>query len=162
MNDAQPPVSHPWPDGLVCGFLWSGRPADTASRIRELDDKGVAESAWTSLCASAEQVVAAWQAGNMSAVLAAIRRYATALQVFSTDHGLGIFDAGHDALAHLADSRGIVYKPCGAGGGDIGIALATSDTALSTFCDRAAEYGFRPLSLTLDPCGVSFSGEDER
>ena len=61
----------------------------------------------------------------------------------------------------LAESRNIVYKPCGAGGGDIGIALATDSAQLNTFVERAAESGFRHLDFDIDMTGVKIRREHE-
>jgi mevalonate kinase len=39
----------------------------------------------------------------------------------------------------MAAATGITYKPCGAGGGDIGIALTSDKEALSRFCTAASD-----------------------
>ena len=84
------------------------------------------------------------------------------LRQFSIDHDLGIFDAGHDKMTGLAASCGVVYKPCGAGGGDIGIVLASDKSAMIGFCAQAMTNGFQQLAVALDRNGVRVSVEDER
>jgi phosphomevalonate kinase len=103
----------------------------------------------------AGDVADVWQAGDCGAVLAALRRYVGALQDFSIDHELGIFEAGHQELVARADSYShTVYKPCGAGGGDIGIVLAESQQDVEQFVLEAAGAGFLPLDVEFDPDGV--------
>jgi phosphomevalonate kinase len=50
--------------------------------------------------------------------------YIEQLREFSIDHDLGIFDAGHDEIHGAASAANLVYKPCGAGGGDVGIVFS--------------------------------------
>jgi len=66
------------------------------------------------------------------------------------DHDLGIFDAGHAELAEMATARDIVYKPCGAGGGDIGVVFAADEESVVDFCKRAEAHKF--VQLEIAPC----------
>ena len=45
-------------------------------------------------------------------------------------------------------------EPCGAGGGDIGIALAESEDALQAFCEQAIRQGFESLDVAVEDEGV--------
>ena len=155
------PVHRPWPVGLGYRFLWSGKPANTIAKISKLESSGAGEESWQLLLDTAEEAASAWAGGDATAILDVFRRYTDTLRQFSIDHDLGIFDAGHDELADFAASFGVVYKPCGAGGGDIGIVLASDDAAIPRFCDRAGKYGFQQLAVALDPNGVSISLGDE-
>ncbi|MCP5091225.1 MAG: hypothetical protein GY949_09910 [Gammaproteobacteria bacterium] len=80
--------------------------------------------------------------------------YIATLQKFSVDHDLGIFDAGHDQLAAAAAAAGLVYKPCGAGGGDVGILLGLSDGQLDHFVAATAASCCHVLECKLDTNGV--------
>ena len=80
--------------------------------------------------------------------------YAAALRDFDDGGGHRIFGAGHDELADLARSMGVVYKPCGAGGGDIGVALSQDAAELDVFDGHARRCGFVPLELQLDDNGL--------
>ena len=95
-----------------------------------------------------------WSTGNSSELLAEFGRYVDALMRFGVDHDLGIFDAGHGELAEESLSRNVVYKPCGAGGGDSGIVLATDRQAVDDFTEIASAAGFRLLDITLETRGV--------
>jgi phosphomevalonate kinase len=135
-----------------------------AASTRERVGRLVASEAKPSrkaLADAAATTAAAWQSGDAAAVIAAHVEYTAALMQFNVDHGLGIFEAGHDALVQDANTDGLVYKPCGAGGGDVGIALATDSAQLSAFVERAGELGFRHLDFDLDMTGVRITREHE-
>ena len=87
-------------------------------------------------------------------ILESFPAYVDALRQLSVDHDLGIFDAGHEELAQQASDNGIVYKPCGAGGGDIGIVLAACEHDIDEFCEQARRHDFSILDIALDSQGV--------
>lgn len=153
------PLQHPWPHGLRYRFLWSGRAADTTSRIRQLDSFNDTGKSWASLSAAAEAAATAWKRNNVTEILEVFHRYTNTLQQFSIDHDLGIFDAGHSDVMNLATQFGVVYKPCGAGGGDIGIVLADDEKAIDRFCDAAEAPGFSALDVSLDAQGIVAGGD---
>jgi len=81
------------------------------------------------------------------------------LREFGVDHQLGIFDAGHGELVDAARGTPVVCKPCGAGGGDVAVVLATDREALAAFMLRAAASGFRALAAALDTRGADAGKE---
>jgi phosphomevalonate kinase len=155
------PLHRPWPVGLCYRFLWSGKPADTMKKISKLESSGTVEKGWQSLLGAAEEAASVWTAGDVSEILDVFRCYTDTLREFSIDHDLGIFDAGHDGLADLAGSLDVVYKPCGAGGGDIGIVMASDDMAISRFCDQVGKNGFQELDVAPDQVGITISVGDD-
>jgi len=159
-KDKSSPARLLWPDGLAHRFLWSGQPADTTALIRTLGKNARCEKSCTRLDGAARAVVDAWSGARTEEVLSALHHYTSALRQFSLDHALGIFDAGHDELAVLAEANGVVYKPCGAGGGDTGIALSSDELAVIRFCELAEARGFRQLPVELDECGIRMSVGD--
>lgn len=146
-----------WPDGLHFELLWSGRPASTADQLARLATARRGASA-TGLGEAAAAVLASWRKGAAGAILECMRAYTVALQRFSADHDLGVFDGGHQALVDEAHGRGPVYKPCGAGGGDIGIVLAEGHAAAAEFAEGARSHGFELLQVGRDPRGVQRKG----
>jgi phosphomevalonate kinase len=152
MAEAGAPVRLDWPPGLSYRFLWSGRPADTLERIRELSADSFCDGPGAELLRAAHAVVDAWR--NGSDVLAALGDYGDRLRQFGDANDLGIYGAGHDAVATLAATHDVVYKPCGAGGGDIGVAFAHSEDAIDRLINQLPETGFVPLSLALDTRGI--------
>jgi phosphomevalonate kinase len=142
-----------WPEGLMFALLWSGVPANTSQHIARLAAAKEKPSR-AALSEAASSNAAAWRSADGAAVVSASADYIEALQKFSVDHDLGIFEAGHNELTSDALANGLVYKPCGAGGGDIGIAMATSGPILDAFVQRAECVGFRRLDIAIDADGV--------
>ena len=155
------PLRRPWPVGLGYRFLWSGKPANTMKKLSKLESSGGGRESWQSLLDAAEGAALAWAGGDVSEILDAFRCYTDTLRKFSIDHDLGIFDAGHAELTDVAASFGVVYKPCGAGGGDIGIVMASDNAAISRFCEQAGKNGYQHLAVSLDPNGVRISVGDD-
>ena len=65
-----------------------------------------------------------------------------------------MFDAGHSELTAMAAHAGLVYKPCGAGGGDIGVLLADNADRADEFIAANLPGGFRELDLQVDEIGA--------
>ena len=149
-----------WPDGLHYAVLWSGVTAETRDRIARFADLADSPSR-TGLSEASASVAAVVESGHAADIVAALGEYTQVLLGFDAAHGLGIFGAGHRALAEQAAGAGVVYKPCGAGGGDIGVALATSSASLASFGTTAARSGFSQLALSIDPHGAMLHDEDE-
>jgi phosphomevalonate kinase len=136
-----------WPTDLHYRLLWSGRSSSTQEKLacyaaaKDSPSRALLDRA-------AEDMAAAWRSGWQ--VLQAFPAYIETLRQFSVDHDLGIFDAGHDQLVADAAAAGLIYKPCGAGGGDIGILLGSSDAELDEFIAD----GRQSLRCALEPVGV--------
>lgn len=148
-----------WPRGLHHALLWSGRPAATAERLAQLAaarQGAVTCSAAARLASAAETVVEVWRRGSVSDILRELDRYAEELQRFGDVHGLGIYDGGHGELRELAVRGNLVYKPSGAGGGDIGVVFGDSAAAVARFCEQAKPKNFRLLSVPPDPRGLLY------
>ena len=146
-----------WPAGLEYAVLWSGRPVSTSEKLRKLDEgrrSGGSGASMARLINAAEATAKTWIAGSTAELLAEFHRYVDVLKQFDVDHDLGIFDAGHRELADAAAERNVVYKPCGAGGGDTGIVFATDRQAITDFTDIAGEGGFQLLDVSLEGRGV--------
>ena len=87
--------------------------------------------------------------------LAELAHYCEVLKSFDAAANLNIFTHEHTRLGTLAAGSGVLYKPCGAGGGDIGIGFSDDPDALAVFRQRAAENGFLPLDLEMASHGVA-------
>jgi len=144
-------VPLPWPDGLSYRLIWTGKPADTRMKLAQLEQAGPRASR-NALVTAAERMATAWSSARM--VMHEYPRYIDTLRKFSVDHDLGIFDAGHDELAAAAAAAGLVYKPCGAGGGDVGILLGLSDGQLDDFVAATVAPCCHVLESALDTNGV--------
>lgn len=142
-----------WPEGLLYRVIWTGLPASTERQLAKLAEAAGGPSR-SALLLAAPTMRDAWGSGDADAVLAAYVPYIGVLRQFSIDHGLGIFDAGHEELTDAAMADGLVYKPAGAGGGDIGMLFGRSDAELEAFLQRHARLINGVIDCRLDPAGV--------
>ena len=143
-----------WPDGLAYALVWSGAAASTTQKLEQLARSEARPSRMALVCA-AKRLANAWRQQAAAEILEEYRDYTTVLREFSLDHELGIFDAGHAELVEAAQAAGINYKPCGAGGGDIGIVLAQDAAAIQAFVDNALTAEYRVLDVSIDLQGVT-------
>ena len=96
-----------------------------------------------------------------SQLIDAISAFHSRLLALDRHHSLGITNPTQTALeseaGKLADEFGasLVYKQSGAGGGDVGIALASDRKALNAFRRIAVQSGLEPLDLHIDMQGVT-------
>jgi phosphomevalonate kinase len=146
-----------WPAGLAYAILSSGVAANTREQLARLP----ANADFGALGEAAMRAASAWADADAAAILDAMRRWVDALAAFDVEYGLGIFAAGHDALARRATGDGLVYKPCGAGGGDIGIVLGADAGAVERFVAVARGAGFERLRAALDERGASTEGDPQ-
>ncbi|MGB5345714.1 MAG: hypothetical protein WBN23_06075 [Woeseia sp.] len=150
------------PQDLHLAILWSGTPASTASRIQALDSslrRPGRHATLQALMQQADALAAGWQSGDAGQVYRLFTEYVVALRAFDADQKLGIFAAGHAALADAAVERGLVYKPCGAGGGDVGVAIALDAGVLEGFVAHAAQAGFSRPGVDLGAVGLQRDGK---
>ncbi|MGI9235830.1 MAG: mevalonate kinase family protein [Woeseiaceae bacterium] len=142
-----------WPKGLVYRLVWTGVPANTASKLNRFEGAGHRRSR-DALVNAAARMAAAWS--SASEVLGEFPGYVDTLRDFSEDYDLGIFDAGHDKLVAESRLAGLIYKPCGAGGGDVGILLGTNYEQLDEFLAGNPISECRVLESKLETQGVEW------
>ena len=122
---------------------WSTRTASLLARFETWRRAGE-QPVLQRLVERAERVAAALDGQAEEGLFACLGRYADALQTLDEVANIGIFSPPHQQGRALAARHGVVYKPCGAGGGDMGIAIAEDAAALAAW--REGVEG-TPLSL---------------
>ena len=85
--------------------------------------------------------------------LDALSEYTDVLERMDRMARIGIFGPGHLAGRAIAARCGVVYKPCGAGGGDTGVGFAADGDAVARFAKEAGDSG-----LTIVPMEVADDG----
>jgi len=157
-SDTGPVVaSRRWPDGVAWLPVWVGRPALTTDFVAGFERwrAGSPECAGgvigrlSALAAKAEAAL-----NRPEAFIEAVADYAAGISDLGAEAGLDIVSAPHRALAEAAGRLGVVYKSCGAGGGDLGVALDTDPGRLRAFGRAAARAGAVPLNLVLAETGA--------
>lgn len=141
------------PAGLLMRFIWTGKPAITADHLSRFQVWST-QSDPTALVA----LGAASETLFQQTTIAALQHYVDCLQALDNAAKLGIYDSSHTYLNTLANDHQVVYKPCGAGGGDIGVAFSDDAERLIAFTS-AAEQRFEMLPLEIAEHGIRATRE---
>lgn len=152
------PVAEPLtlPAGLRLRCIWTGHEASTTGFLRGLDALGPRRRALDALIDAAEASAAALDATPASWV-SAVRDYGDALQRFAVATTLPIFSGGHSEVYQLAQRFDIAYKPSGAGGGDIGVAVCDDRDAMDAFLAELRGGQIRAVAAPVDPLGLEMN-----
>ncbi len=160
IRDAQP-AARPavLPSGLNYRIIWSGRSASTPGLLRKLNSwRGKNGMSYNKLMDKLGQICAeallAVRDDDSERFLDAVKRYARNLDALGQRAELDLFSRPHRELSALAIETGLVYKPCGAGGGDLGVAMGTGGNGINRFVDLAEKSGYPALDIFIDPEGV--------
>lgn len=149
-----------WPEPVLRLYVWSGRSASTPKLLAILDrwhrDNPAQYAAlMNELTVIAEAAVNALARADGASLIEAAAAYADGLRALGAASGVAIYSDEHVAIAALAAEAGLVYKPCGAGGGDIGVVLALNDPErLEALRLRLRDAGFLAVPLAVDETGL--------
>lgn len=138
------------PEGLHHAFVFVGSSARTPDLLARFDHwRGDGEPAELKVLIEAAEETANCTI-TAQLFIDALRKYVHALERMDDKAMIGIFGEGHRAVREIANQSDVLYKPCGAGGGDCGIALSTRRDALHAFEDeiRKTEFTLVPMEIT--------------
>jgi len=145
------------PENLHFAFFWSGQSAATPKFLNSLSqwqqrNRNTYENAMAELGRFSEKVCAS-ELGNR--FVENLSFFTESLYAFDIQTKLGVFSGGHEAL-YLESKKhsGLVYKPCGAGGGDLGLAVSDQMSIVEGFKNKAGSHGFRVVPLSTDERGM--------
>ncbi|MFM8355740.1 MAG: mevalonate kinase [Gammaproteobacteria bacterium] len=146
------PTVRPWtlPPTLSYQFVWTGHAASTPAHLERFAH-WQAQGHITPLLALSEAARALFDA---EPTLNALHHYAACLRALDAAATLGIYDPAHEELHQLAVRAGVVYKPCGAGGGDLGAAFGDDPARIQQFIAAAQNAGYAPLRLETAHHGI--------
>ena len=143
-----------FPTGVSFAAIWTGTSAETREHLAHFDTwrNGAIPPVLGALIDAARNVAAALP--DARDFMRQLRAYAAALRAFDDTARLGIYNEAHRLLADLC-TDGVVYKPCGAGGGDLGMAFGSDAQAVESFVSAARAAGFNRLPVELDEHGIT-------
>lgn len=123
-----------FPDGLEFLPVWSGAPAGTEAFLRRLSEFQQAEpdlfrERFAVLEKEAEEAGLAASSGDVDGFLEAFDGCGAALRALGVAAGLPIWNTAHERIGEVVRAAGGHYKPSGAGGGDVGLAVTRSNDA---------------------------------
>lgn len=143
------------PRGIHFAFVFTGAGSRTTDLLAAFD-------AWRQRGATAplERLAAASRevadcTGHPDAFVDALGEYTNVLERFDQSTRIGIFGPGHQRAREISSRLGVVYKPCGAGGGDTGLAASSDTTAINAFEQRARASGLVVVEMSIAPEGVT-------
>lgn len=160
MTQQRNPKELVWPEGLCYQFVWTGKPVKTTSKLQQFAGVADDSKALQSLQAVSQEIVDKWRTSQANEILGALTDYTQALRRFDRDAELGIFAGGHESAWREAERRQLVYKPCGAGGGDVGIVLGRDEEKLLELEQALIEQGLCFIAAKMDSCGLAVSRRD--
>lgn len=138
------------PEGVFLAYFWSGQSASTPAFLNSLSSwKTQNPDAFEHYISSLGQAsVRISRAKTAEMFLQALAEFTAELDQFDQCSQLGIFAGGHRELFDEAGQfQRLVYKPCGAGGGDLGLAVATDERALDAFTQSAEARSARRIAM---------------
>lgn len=91
--------------------------------------------------------------------LDALSEYTDVLERMDRMARIGIFGPGHQAAREIAARCGVVYKPCGAGGGDTGVGFAANRDAVARFAKEADDSGMSIVPMEVSDDGIRIRTE---
>ncbi len=147
------------PDDISLLFIWTGQGAATNAFLKAFQswrDNRVAES--TAMLRDMEDISAsglkAAEDNDAQILLETVAAYGAALRRLGKASGVDIYSAEHERMHEIALETGAIYKLCGAGGGDLGVALSNDPDILSRLHSKVEQAGFKTVGLHIDPQGV--------
>ncbi len=149
-----------WPEKLYWRAVWTRQAAQTPDFVGAFDAWKRSDPVGAAGILSPLNEIAlraSENAGDAAGLLAACRDYAGAMEVLEEAMSVEIMTAPHRRLAGFGRQCGVVYKSCGAGGGDLGIALACDPDRLRAFETGVSDRGGVPLNLTISDSGAGLA-----
>jgi phosphomevalonate kinase len=154
---ALPPTLH-W----CCVF--TGRSASTPHMLARFRDwrefrPAAYRARMTQLAGIAGDGIRAVRGGDAGSLLEALGAYADGLDALGRDAGIDIVSAEHREIRNAARRCGVIYKPSGAGGGDIGVGFAGDSSHIEALRRALAPGGYRMIDVAVDAQGLAVDGE---
>jgi len=149
-----------WPSSLHGLVVWSGEQASTPQFIQAYRQwKSTNKAAWSqqmqTMAQCAGACIDALARGDVSAFVEGFTEYGARMGTMGGLMGQEIVTPVHQAIGQLAKRGGVGYKPCGAGGGDVGLCISDDLDALASVQQKLAAMGLEALPLGIDLQGLS-------
>ncbi len=89
----------------------------------------------------------AYRENNSGQIINSIKRYSTLMIEMDSTFNIGVYSETDKEISILADKEGLIYKPSGAGGGDLGIIIGDNNSIISKFIDRLSKLRMKQIEL---------------
>ena len=140
------------PEDLRVLVAWTGRSASTVDYLERLEarrreEPRAVEAALAGLGSASVGGIDALEGDHSTGFLQAVEAFWNGLEVLERVLGMPVLSEPHRRLHELAASCGGVYKPSGAGGGDLGVGFTTDPEVGAAMRRESTAAGFSCLDL---------------
>ena len=153
-----------WPEDLYWREIWTRQAAQTTDFVGAFDTWKLADPVSAGRIRSRLDEIARHAVANAhdgAVLFDACAAYAVEMVALGDAMGKEVMTAPHRRLAKHGHECGVVYKSCGAGGGDLGIALARDAEKLRAFELGVSDCGGVPLNLAISEFGAEAAWRPE-
>ena len=132
-----------WPNGLYLKILITSKDASTKKlvtnyqRVKNLYPKEF-KVVLDQLLEITKSLSTAWKSEDVDSIIDLLTNFASHIKRLDKIGDIGIYTRVHNDIQNIALRHNVFYKPSGAGGGDIGLALSSSLDSLNNFSDEIA------------------------
>lgn len=151
-----------WPEDLSLMFLWTGTAASTPDMVAawrrwQRAHGEQARGLLVDMRQACDDGLAAVRAGHGQELARLLGVYGHILGTMSSIAGISVVTEAHRRAMGLAERLGVSCKPCGAGGGDLGVAATTDSRSLAALAEELAGCGLDTIPLERDRNGVQLT-----
>jgi len=148
------------PEELIILPVWSGVSESTRDLVEKVSKFKVQNPSdyrtiMENLQLLSEKAIDLIIGENIPAFLNICREFFLSLKKLGIESKADIISQPHQEIADIAFSQGAVYKPSGAGGGDIGLIMTNSRKIADTVSDYILRSKFQLLNLNIAKKGSS-------
>lgn len=164
-GNQQPAIKHlSFPEGLIMVPIWTGKSASTPKLVGEVfkfkeNHPVVYSEIISGLRGLAEAGCHAFSGNEIPGFLEICHKYYRSLKDLGEKCGANIISEEHQRVEKICRYSGGVYKPSGAGGGDIGVAFTDSPETARKVSENVLRSGFKVLKLSPVKTGHEFLTE---
>ena len=130
-----------WPNGLHLKVLSTSQDGSTKRLVKNyrrasnLYPKEF-KSAQNQFLDITQNLSSAWKSEDVDLIICLLRAYDAQIKKLDKIGAIGIYTQAHTEIQNIASRYNVFYKPSGAGGGGIGLAISSSMDALNDFSDK--------------------------
>lgn len=147
---------HQWPEGLYMTAVWTGTSASTRFMLEKVKQFRLASpDLYKNIMDGMKNIAAdgcnAFANGNAEHFLDVIPAYLEQERKLGSAVGIEIISPSHQKITEIVGNVGGVYKPSGAGGGDIGVAFCSSKETHLEIQNTLQSSPYEILDLSIEP-----------
>lgn len=151
-----------FPKHVAITVVWTGESASTPQLVQRVQDaarrEGPTSRVLASMASLAESGARAAAAGDTATLLNVMDAYGRAYGELGEASGVDLLTPAHGRLLEIVTEAGGVYKPSGAGGGDVGLAFAPAPVE-QPVRQAIAAAGYEILPLHIGAPGLRFDDD---